>query len=121
VVVLGLFFLLRGHDAPGGGFIAGLTLGTGVILRWLAFGPRGVGRLMQVAPLTLIAAGLVLAIATGAVTTLLGEPFLSVALWTGEVVGLSFKVSSSLVFDVGVTSLVLGTVGALVRAMGEIE
>jgi multicomponent Na+:H+ antiporter subunit B len=119
-VALAIFFLLRGHDAPGGGFIAGLTLGAGTILRWLAFGPDGVGRLLPLPPLALVAAGLALAILTGVVSLVAGEAFLTGAVWSGEVVGLSVKVASSIAFDVGVTLLVLGAVGALVRSMGEI-
>lgn len=121
VVVLALFFLWRGHDAPGGGFIAGLVFGAGIVLRWLAFGPDGIGPLLPAPPSRVLALGLVIAIGVGMVPVAVGEPFLSGAIWELSVLGTELKVASSLVFDVGVTFAVVGMVGAFVRGMGSIR
>jgi multisubunit Na+/H+ antiporter MnhB subunit len=119
IVVLAVFFLLRGHDDPGGGFIAGLVFGAGIVFRWLAFGNEGIGRLLPASPVVLIASGLQLAVLTGLASIVAGEAFLSPHLWKTEVWGLEVKVTSSLVFDVGVSLVVIGMVGAFVRALGE--
>jgi multisubunit Na+/H+ antiporter MnhB subunit len=118
VVVLAMFFLVRGHDAPGGGFIAGLVLGAGIVLRWLAFGVDGLRPLLPARPTTLLVAGLLLAVLAGIVPVLLDQPFLSGAVWKSELAGFEVKVASSLVFDTGVTLVVVGMVGAFVRSLG---
>jgi multisubunit Na+/H+ antiporter MnhB subunit len=118
-VILAMFFLIRGHNDPGGGFIAGLVLGAGIVLRWLAFGVEGVGRLLPVPPVALLGAGLVLAVGTGLVPVILGDPFLSGALWEARLLGIELKVASSLFFDVGVVLVVLGMVGAFVQTLGD--
>lgn len=119
IVVLAVFFMLRGHDDPGGGFIAGLILGAGVVLRWLAFGPEGVGVLLPVRPAVLLAGGLAVAVVTGLVPLVFGEPFLSGTVVGTRVVGVEVKVATSLIFDVGVMSIVLGMVGTFVVALGQ--
>lgn len=119
IVVLAVFFMLRGHDDPGGGFIAGLILGAGVVLRWLAFGPEGVGVLLPVRPAVLLAGGLAVAVVTGLVPLVFGEPFLSGTVVGTSIVGLEVKVATSLIFDVGVMSIVLGMVGTFVVALGQ--
>ncbi|HSL11728.1 MAG TPA: MnhB domain-containing protein [Actinomycetota bacterium] len=118
VIALAVFFLWRGHDAPGGGFIAGLVLGAGVVLRWLAFGVDGIGALVPGPPARVLALGLVVAVTVGAVPLAFGEPFLSGAIWEPRVGDVEVKLASSLVFDVGVTLVVVGMVGAFVRGMG---
>ena len=40
VVLVAFFLLLRGHNEPGGGFIAGLVLAIGLILQYIANGQR---------------------------------------------------------------------------------
>jgi multisubunit Na+/H+ antiporter MnhB subunit len=119
IVVLAVFFLLRGHDDPGGGFIAGLVLGAGIVFRWLAFGSEGIGRLLPASPTVLLASGLGLAVVTGLAPMAFGEPFLKGEIWKAELWGGELKVTSSLVFDVGVSLVVVGMVGAFVRALGE--
>lgn len=118
IVILAVFFLLRGHDEPGGGFIAGLVLGAGIVFRWLAFGNEGIGRLLPLAPTSLLALGLGLAVGTGLAAVALGEPFLTGAVWKADVAGLQVKATASLVFDAGVMLVVVGMVGAFVRTLG---
>ncbi len=118
VVLLALFFLWRGHDAPGGGFIAGLVVGAGIVLRWLAFGPDRLAPLLPVDPRWFLGGGLALAVVAGLVPVILSEPLLSGTVWTAEVAGLELKVASSIVFDLGVSVVVVGMVGTFVRSLG---
>ena len=64
MVVLSAYLLWRGHDDPGGGFIAALVGGVAVGLHQVATGFRGLPRLLR--PETLTGAGLLLALGTGA-------------------------------------------------------
>ena len=119
VVVLAAFFMVRGHDDPGGGFIAGLVLGAGVVLRWLAFGTNGIGRLLPLPPRVLLALGSGLAIVSGVTPLLFGDPLLSGTVVRVSVAGLELKAATSLVFDLGVLSIVLGMVGTFVVTLGQ--
>jgi multicomponent Na+:H+ antiporter subunit A len=120
ILVVSVVLLLRGHDEPGGGFIAALTGGAAVILRYLAEGPYGVSRLIRVQPTTLLATGVGLGAVVGLAGLIAGGAFLEGAVWRvaapvfGEV-----KLAASLGFDLGVAVAVVGAVAALVRVFGE--
>ena len=106
VVLLSLWLLLRGHDEPGGGFIAALVAGAGVAITQLPRGPEA-GPRLPARPL--IAAGLSLAAVTGVLGFLDGSYLRPL---TGELPVLGLKLTSSLVFDVGVFLVVVGLVVA---------
>jgi multicomponent Na+:H+ antiporter subunit A len=106
VVLLSLWLLLRGHDEPGGGFIAALVAGAGVAITQLPRGPEA-GPRLSARPL--IASGLALAATTGLLGFLDGSYLRPL---TGELPVLGLKVTSSLVFDVGVFLVVVGLVVA---------
>lgn len=100
IVALSGFLLLRGHDEPGGGFIAALVSGTAVALGALTGGGGlRVGRGLP--PTPLIAGGMLLAVGVGLVVMAAGHPFLT------PVHG-PFGLTTSLLFDIGVFGLVLG-------------
>jgi multicomponent Na+:H+ antiporter subunit A len=118
VVTFSLFLLVAGHNAPGGGFIAGLVAGAAVALRlltgdWIDAGARP--RWLQ--PQPLLGAGL--AIAVGTLLALgIGGGFADqvVADWSLPVLGKA-KATSALAFDVGVYLLVLGAVLSVLDAL----
>ncbi|MDD3528570.1 MAG: monovalent cation/H+ antiporter subunit A [Gallionellaceae bacterium] len=104
-----LFFLLRGHNAPGGGFVGGLILATAVILQYLVGGTVWVESRLRIHPLYWIAFGLLLAAAAGMGAAFAGAPFLTSQVWHGvlPVTG-DLHLSSVLLFDLGVYMLVVG-------------
>src|SRR6185312_12534252 len=92
ITVLALFALhlyLRGHDLPGGGFVAGITVTMTLIVLYMAAGARWVEARLKVAPVRWIGVGLLLAIATGLAAVVLGKPFLTShhGHWTVPVLG----------------------------------
>lgn len=110
-----LYMLLRGHNAPGGGFIAGLSAAAGMVLHSFAHGPDALRRLLRVEPLTLSALGFGLALLSAFGAALAGaEPM--TGLWT-EIAGI--PVSTILVFDIGVFLTVFGAMMALLLALEE--
>ncbi len=123
-VILGLsvYLLLRGHNAPGGGFIAGLLAGTVVVLRYYAGGPRGALRTIPLSFASLLGAGLLLAVGMGLAGLFAGADFLTGGVHAFEVpvVG-ELKVTASLVFDLGVYLIVLAVVVAVVSYLGDEE
>jgi multicomponent K+:H+ antiporter subunit A len=109
-LVLALFLFLRGHDAPGSGFVAGLVASVALLVQYMVSGAEWVEQHVRLAPRVLIAAGLLLAIATGAGPFAAGRPFLTSRTWhlTLPVLG-EVHVPSATLFDLGVFTLVVGS------------
>nr|WP_166755918.1 hydrogen gas-evolving membrane-bound hydrogenase subunit E [Modestobacter marinus] len=112
VALLAVVLLWRGHDAPGGGFIAALVSGAAVALSQLAHGrlPR------WLRPDVLVGAGLLLALGTGLLGGVLGGAFL--APFDLPLLG-AVGVGSALLFDTGVLLMVLGLVVATLDRLGD--
>ncbi|OZA27740.1 MAG: monovalent cation/H+ antiporter subunit A [Hydrogenophilales bacterium 17-64-11] len=108
-MLVSLFFLLRGHNAPGGGFVGGLVLATAIILQYLVGGTVWVESRLRIHPMVWIALGLLSAVSAGAGAWLYGYPFLTSLAWHGELPLLGeLHLSSVLLFDLGVYMLVVG-------------
>lgn len=116
--LLAVYLLLRGHNLPGGGFVAGITLAVGVILQYMAGGTRWAEDRLVIQPARWIAAGLVLATGTGAGAILFGHPFLTsyVAHFDLPVIG-ALHVPTAFFFDLGVFLLVVGATGLILIAL----
>ncbi|MHB1092353.1 monovalent cation/H+ antiporter subunit A [Thiobacillus sp.] len=108
-LLVSLFFLLRGHNAPGGGFVGGLILATALLLQYVAGGTLWVESRLRIHPLTWITLGLLAAAGAGMAAWLTGAPFLTSLAWHGTLPLLgNVHLSSVLVFDLGVYMLVVG-------------
>ena len=109
ITLFALHLFLRGHDLPGGGFVAGITVTMTLIVLYMAAGARWVEARLKVAPVRWIGAGLLLAIATGLAAVVLGDPFLTAhhGHWTVPVLG-DVPYNSALLFDLGVFAVVSG-------------
>lgn len=114
ILVASAWLLLRGHNAPGGGFIAGLVASTASVLWAIAHGAAAAAaRLPLRAPLPLATAGVALALLAGAVALGRGQPFLTHA-W-GEWGGV--PLSTVLLFDLGVYATVWGAIAGYALAL----
>jgi multicomponent Na+:H+ antiporter subunit A len=121
LVLFSIFLTLRGHNAPGGGFAGGLVMGSAVVLRYLAAGPRGL-RSLRIDPIVLIGTGLLIAVVVGWTSLVADGSFLESAIWKFEVAVLGdVKIVSSSLFDIGVHVLVVGVVMAVVVALAEAD
>ena len=109
MVLFSVFVLLRGHNEPGGGFIGGLLTAGGLAIYGLAYGVEGVRSVMRVDPRALIGAGLLAAMVAAVAGPLVGKPVLT-GLWAARPVPGLGKVSTVLLFDVGVHLVVVGSV-----------
>ena len=107
---LALYFLLRGHNEPGGGFIGGLVAASSVLLYGLGFGFREVESRMPVPWFHLVLVGLAASTLSGLLSVSLGLPFLT-GVWGPELylplIG-KLKLGTIFLFDVGVFVLVMG-------------
>ena len=103
-----LAILLRGHDQPGGGFVGGLVAALSIALLALAYGVKEAQRTLRVRPLTLVGIGALFALLSGMPGLLMGDPFLTHLWW--EPGGLLPKLSTTMIFDLGVYLVVFGAV-----------
>lgn len=121
-VVFSLFLLFSGHNSPGGGFVAGLVYATSLILKYVAGGIDEMREILPVSAETLLASGLSLSLLIGTGGWLWGSAFLESAYVEADLPLLGvIKLSSTLPFDIGVFSIVVGMVAALVMAFGQGE
>ncbi|MBM4155911.1 MAG: DUF4040 domain-containing protein [Lentisphaerae bacterium] len=105
--------ILYGHDQPGDGFTAGVTVSLGVALWHAVFGLAATRRRLRWArPRALIGAGLVLAMAGAAAPVLAGQAFFS-PFDFGHAVGLPLPpgvhFGTAMVFELAICLTVLGS------------
>jgi multicomponent K+:H+ antiporter subunit A len=107
--LVSIYFLLRGHNAPGGGFVGGLVMATAVIIQYMVSGTIWVETRLRIHPQVWVAAGLLAAVVAGLGAWLASRPFLAslAADLHVPLIG-AVHVSSVLVFDLGVYMLVVG-------------
>ena len=118
LVLFSFFLLLRGHNAPGGGFVGGLVAASAFALYLLAFGSGAARRRLRVAPHVVIGVGLLVAGASGLPAVADALPYLT-GEWSTTAVPLLGKVGTPLVFDLGVYLVVLGIVLLMLFTLSE--
>ena len=106
--LISVYFLLRGHNQPGGGFVGGLIFATSVILQYMVGGVYWESR-SRLNPQNWIGLGLLLRRGGGVGLAAL-QPFLAALAWdiALPLVG-HVHLSSVLLFDLGVYMLVVGS------------
>mgnify|MGYP001690841788 CR=1 FL=1 len=117
-LVVAIYLLMRGHNQPGGGFIAGLVVSIGFILQYMVAGTQWVESHMKLRPPRWIAYGLLTAIGCGLCAWLFGYPFLTTH--TGHLNLPIFgetHLPSAAVFDLGVFAVVVGGTMLILTAL----
>ncbi len=119
--VAGLFafhLFMRGHNEPGGGFVAGLVVAIAFITQYMVSGTRWIEERMHLLPTRWIAIGLLIALATGLGSLALGHPFLTThtAHVTWPLVG-EVHLPTAAIFDLGVFAVVVGSTLLLLTAI----
>lgn len=109
MLLVAIFIFLRGHNLPGGGFIAGLIASVAIILMYLANGITWMDQRLKINMQKVIGVGLLCATATGLTAIIFDYPFLTSAFshihW--PVIG-EFEIASAIAFDLGVFLVVVG-------------
>ena len=121
-VAVSLFLFLRGHNAPGGGFIAGLVLAIALILQYVANGQAWLASRLTSDFRVWIGAGLLIAGLTGVGSWFLGHPFLT-STHGSPVLPLigPVPVASALAFDLGVYLTVVGATLVSLKAIARLH
>jgi len=122
LLLLSVFLLMSGHNEPGGGFTGGLVAASAFVLYALAFDTAEARRRLWLDPRHLIGAGLLLALASGMVGLLAGEPFLT-AYWVNLPLpgGGSAALGTPLLFDAGVFLDVIGLSLLIIFSMADVD
>jgi multisubunit Na+/H+ antiporter MnhB subunit len=112
-VMLGISLTLKGHDAPGGGFVGGLSLAVAGVLGFSAWGTRAFRDRVRLPPERIALLGALLLLVSALLPLLAGDPMLTHRGLTLvlPLVG-KLKLQSALVFDVGVVMVVGGGLAA---------
>jgi multicomponent K+:H+ antiporter subunit A len=109
IAVFAVYLFMRGHDLPGGGFAAGVTMSIAFILQYMAGGTRWVEARLRVLPIRWMSLGLICAACTGMAAWVLGYPFLTSHSRYVELPAIgSVPLASAMLFDLGVFSVVVG-------------
>ena len=121
-LLVSVFILLRGHNLPGGGFIAGLITAVALIMQYVANGVAWTQSRLAGSMHPVIALGLLTAAATGLGSWYFGAPFLTSTFGhislplVGEI-----ELASAMVFDFGVYLVVVGATLLILVQLGSIH
>jgi multicomponent K+:H+ antiporter subunit A len=119
-LLAGLHLFLRGHDAPGGGFVAGLIAALAIVMQYMGIGLRGMLVRIRTNLWRWIGGGVIIAGTTGLASMLADMPFLTSATrhpmmpFAGEV-----PLASAMAFDLGVFLAVIGTSLLTLTSLGQ--
>lgn len=119
-LLFSLFLLLRGHQAPGGGFTGGLMAATAFAVYLLAYGVAATRRLLGVESRALIGAGLLIAASSAIWPLCMNQPLL-----TGQWIALpapllgGVHLGTPLLFDLGVYLVVVGALLTIMLSLAE--
>ena len=118
-LVVSFYLFMRGHNQPGGGFVAGLVMSVAFILQYMVAGTQWVEAQMSLRPMRWMGFGLFSATLTGLGALFAGYPFLTTHTWHFSLPVLGdIHVASALFFDVGVYAMVVGSTLLMLTALG---
>jgi multicomponent K+:H+ antiporter subunit A len=121
-LLVALYIFIRGHNLPGGGFIAGLVAGAAGVLLYVANGIDWSEARIRIGYRGVIAAGLAISVATGIAPWLAGLPFLTSAHGHPHLplIG-ELPLASAMVFDLGIFLTVVGVVMLALSTLGRLQ
>ncbi|MDM7859109.1 monovalent cation/H+ antiporter subunit A [Alteromonas sp. ASW11-36] len=120
-LLVSFYIFLRGHNMPGGGFIAGLITSIALIQQYIAHGVDWIKPRLTINYQTLIAWGVLIATFTGVGSWFFGRPFMTTWFdyfdipFIGEI-----ELASALIFDLGVYLTVVGATLLILANLGKL-
>ena len=123
-LVVSLYIFMRGHNLPGGGFIAGLVTSLALIIQYIAVGQDKTEQLLGAKSGRLyeiwIGVGLTIAGLTGVAAWFWSRPFLTSAhIYVSPPVIGEMHLASAALFDVGVYVTVVGATMLMISVLGD--
>ncbi len=123
-LVFAMFIYFKGHQLPGGGFVAGLVAAVALIVHRMSYGTQSLRRMLPCSERTMVAIGLTLALSTGIGALFVGLPFLTsthgyIHLPTTTGTSYEFEWASVMIFDLGVFLVVTGVVVGMIDCLAK--
>jgi multicomponent K+:H+ antiporter subunit A len=121
-LLISVFIFLRGHNLPGGGFIAGLITAVALILQYISHGVTWTQTRQPLSYHAVAGCGVMLAGLTGLGSWVFGYPFLTTTFGhfniplIGEV-----ELASAMLFDLGVYLAVVGATLLILSNLGHVS
>ncbi len=120
-LLVGVYIFMRGHNQPGGGFIAGLVVAIALVMQYMASGFAWAQERQKFPYHALIGLGGAVALATGLGAWLAERPFLTSAYGYFKLPGLEkFELATAMGFDLGVFLCVVGAVMLALHSLSRI-
>ncbi|MDP1535854.1 MAG: monovalent cation/H+ antiporter subunit A [Burkholderiales bacterium] len=118
-LLVSAFIFLRGHNLPGGGFIAGLVTAVALVIQYMADGMAATSRRLGDKASPAIGVGVLIAGLTGLASWLFGAPFLTstYGYWQLPLIG-AVPLASAIAFDLGVYLTVVGATLLILTRLG---
>lgn len=111
VLMVGFYIFLRGHNEPGGGFIAGLIVSIAMVMQYMASGFSWASARLRYPYHGVIGAGVLIAGLTGIGSWFFGKPFLTSDFTYVRIPPFEkFELATAALFDLGVFLAVVGAV-----------
>ncbi|MNN09951.1 Na(+)/H(+) antiporter subunit B [compost metagenome] len=120
-LLVAVFIFLRGHNLPGGGFIAGLVTSVALIIQYIACGSRWMRTRLPLNYGRMAGIGVIVAGLTGLGSWAFGHPFLTSSFGhfhlplVGEI-----ELATAMLFDLGVYLTVVGATLLILSGLGEL-
>ena len=120
-LMVSVFIFLRGHNLPGGGFIAGLVTAVALILQYVASGVQWTQSRLPLNYHRMAGAGVLIAGLTGLGSWLFDRPFLTSTFGHFEIplIG-EIELASAMLFDLGVYLTVVGATLLILANLGKL-
>ncbi len=120
-LLVSVYIFFRGHNLPGGGFIAGLITAIALILQYVANGVDWMKARLHVQYGSVIAVGIIVAWLTGAASWAFGKPFLTSWFDYFDIPLLGqIELASAMAFDLGVYLTVVGSTMLILANLGKL-
>jgi multicomponent K+:H+ antiporter subunit A len=121
-LLIAVYIFLRGHNLPGGGFVAGLITSVALVLQYVASGVGWVHSRMPGDYHPVVAMGVLLAGLTGVGSWVFDYPFLtsSFTYVSLPVIG-KFELATAMLFDTGVFLTVVGATLLMLANLGKLS
>lgn len=118
-IIVSIYLLFVGHNAPGGGFAGGLLAGLALVARYLAGGRYELGEAAPFEPGVLLGGGLLLAAGTATSSLFFGLSVFESSWFEADIPVLgTISIGTSTLFDIGVYLVVVGLVLDVLRSLG---
>ncbi len=120
-ILVGVYIFLRGHNQPGGGFVAGLVISIALLMQYMASGFAWAQLRQKMEYHSMIGWGVLIAGLTGVGAWFAGKPFLTSAYGYLHFPPIEeFEWATAMAFDLGVFLAVLGAVMLMLYSLSRI-